>query len=224
MITFCWNFIGILPEALQTNCQRCSEKQAAIALRVIKRLRKEYPKIWSQLIAKWDPDDVYVKKFESSFGSKTATSKPCQDPNNNKQHTPILQDRNSTTITQLKPISITNKIITSTNLSLHNISNKTISIDQTIGTTQNPSIISSTITTTTGKTIITTKLPTIPGLIPLNTFFTNPPIPIRPIGVNIRATVSGLVRSLGAIGSRVMETGAEIAEVVIKNIVKPLPV
>lgn len=42
------------------------------------------------------------------------------------------------------------------------------------------------------------------------------------IGANIGATVSGLVRGLGAIGSRVMETGAEIAEVVAKNLAKPL--
>jgi len=43
------------------------------------------------------------------------------------------------------------------------------------------------------------------------------------LGANIGATVSGLVRGLGAIGSRVMETGAEIAQVVFKNITKPLP-
>lgn len=63
-------FLGILPEALQTNCGRCTEKQATVTLRAIKRLKKEYPKIWSQLSQMWDPDDVYVRKFEFTFGNR----------------------------------------------------------------------------------------------------------------------------------------------------------
>nr|WJJ63294.1 chemosensory protein 9 [Pachyrhinus yasumatsui] len=69
-------FKRILPEALQTNCARCTEKQATVALRAIRRIRKEYPKIWSQLVEKWDPDEINISKFESTFPLRTGTTDP----------------------------------------------------------------------------------------------------------------------------------------------------
>ncbi|RZC33118.1 OS-D domain containing protein, partial [Asbolus verrucosus] len=66
----------ILPEALQTNCAKCTEKQRTVAYRTIKRLKKEYPKIWDQLQAIWDPNDVYVKKFEDTFESQKPSAAP----------------------------------------------------------------------------------------------------------------------------------------------------
>lgn len=54
---------GILPEALQTNCLRCTEKQEVTAYLAIRRLKKEYPKIWQKLQAAWDPNGELVSRF-----------------------------------------------------------------------------------------------------------------------------------------------------------------
>ncbi|KAJ8966917.1 hypothetical protein NQ314_003228 [Rhamnusium bicolor] len=67
---------SILPEALKTNCLRCTEKQKTVTLRAIKRLKKEYPKVWVQLQEQWDPDDIFVKKFEASFNTRPIESSP----------------------------------------------------------------------------------------------------------------------------------------------------
>nr|APC94298.1 chemosensory protein 3 [Pyrrhalta aenescens] len=66
-------FKRILPDAIQTNCVKCTEKQKATTLRTIKRLMKEYKKIWDQLKAEWDPDDVFVKKFLETYNKPTST-------------------------------------------------------------------------------------------------------------------------------------------------------
>ncbi|XP_018321497.1 uncharacterized protein LOC108734429 [Agrilus planipennis] len=60
----------VLPEALQTNCARCTEKQKAGAYRTIKRLRKEYPGIWKALLEEYDPTEKYVRRFEETILSK----------------------------------------------------------------------------------------------------------------------------------------------------------
>lgn len=73
---FVWWVLGILPEALQTNCARCSEKQAATALMAIKRLKKEYPKIWHELSGKWDPSATFVERFESTFEALHGPGRP----------------------------------------------------------------------------------------------------------------------------------------------------
>lgn len=63
-------FVGILPEALETNCRRCTEKQKIGALRTIRRLRKEYPKVWEEVAKLWDPTGEYIERFESTTISK----------------------------------------------------------------------------------------------------------------------------------------------------------
>ncbi|XP_022910866.1 uncharacterized protein [Onthophagus taurus] len=67
-------FKNILPEAVKTNCLRCTEKQRVVTLRSIRRLRKEYPDIWRQLEASWDPTGVYIKRLEESV------NKPIPNP------------------------------------------------------------------------------------------------------------------------------------------------
>lgn len=59
-------FPDILPEAIKTNCLRCTEKQRIVTTRTIKRLQKEYPDIWSQLEQRWDPTGVNVKRLLAS--------------------------------------------------------------------------------------------------------------------------------------------------------------
>lgn len=63
-------FSGILPEALENNCIRCTEKQKVAALRTIRRLRKEYPKVWHEVTKLWDPSGEHVQRFEDSFKTK----------------------------------------------------------------------------------------------------------------------------------------------------------
>nr|ARM20146.1 chemosensory protein [Galeruca daurica] len=62
-------FKRLIPDAIQTNCKRCTEKQKVGTVRAIKGLMKEYPKVWDQLKAEWDPDDIYVEKFLATHGN-----------------------------------------------------------------------------------------------------------------------------------------------------------
>ncbi|KAJ8960206.1 hypothetical protein NQ318_003930 [Aromia moschata] len=84
--------IGILPEALRTNCLRCTEKQKTVTLRAIRRLKKEYPKIWAQLSAQWDPDSNIVDKFESTFGGKPQVVVPQASVQINNRFNPDVAD------------------------------------------------------------------------------------------------------------------------------------
>ncbi|CAG9839110.1 unnamed protein product [Diabrotica balteata] len=68
--------LKILPDALKTNCKRCTDKQKATTLRTIKRLMKEYPKTWALLKAEWDPEDKYVKLFITTYSNWTKIPEP----------------------------------------------------------------------------------------------------------------------------------------------------
>lgn len=54
----------ILPDALKTQCTKCSPIQKNAALKVVERLQKDYDKEWKQLLDKWDPKREHLKKFE----------------------------------------------------------------------------------------------------------------------------------------------------------------
>ncbi|VVC26972.1 Insect odorant-binding protein A10/Ejaculatory bulb-specific protein 3 [Cinara cedri] len=54
----------VLPDALKTQCIKCSPKQKNAALKVVERLQKDYPTEWKQLLDKWDPKREYSQKFE----------------------------------------------------------------------------------------------------------------------------------------------------------------
>ena len=57
-------FTGILPEALRTKCVRCTEKQKKTAVKVIRRLKYEYPEEWGKLSSRWDPTGDFTRYFE----------------------------------------------------------------------------------------------------------------------------------------------------------------
>lgn len=57
-------FAGILPEALRTKCIRCTDRQKKAAVKVIKRLKYDYPEEWAQLSARWDPTGDFTRYFE----------------------------------------------------------------------------------------------------------------------------------------------------------------
>ncbi|XP_050101144.1 ejaculatory bulb-specific protein 3-like [Anopheles aquasalis] len=53
----------ILPEALQTNCAKCSEKQRAGAISVINYMIDNRKEQWDALQKKYDPENLYVEKY-----------------------------------------------------------------------------------------------------------------------------------------------------------------
>lgn len=53
-----------MAEALDTECQKCSEYQKDMIKKVIKFLVRNKQQTWSDLKAKYDPDGKYAKKYE----------------------------------------------------------------------------------------------------------------------------------------------------------------
>nr|XP_021183123.2 uncharacterized protein LOC110371285 [Helicoverpa armigera] len=84
----------ILPEALRTKCVRCTERQKRTAVKVIKRLKNEYPDEWAKLASRWDPTGDFTRYFEeflakeqfntipgsAGIGSEIPTSSPLAPP------------------------------------------------------------------------------------------------------------------------------------------------
>jgi hypothetical protein len=52
---------------LATDCEKCSEKQRALAEKVIKFLYRNRPDDWKELQEKYDPENTYYKKYESKL-------------------------------------------------------------------------------------------------------------------------------------------------------------
>nr|AKK25148.1 chemosensory protein 4 [Dendroctonus ponderosae] len=197
----------ILPEALQTNCARCSEKQATIALMAIKRLKKEYPKIWSELSAKWDPSDSFVKKFETTFESLHGPGRRVESTTSaGNKLDPSEADGNTidANITQTSPEG----------------SDRVNQPD----TTTTPQIITTnpSFSTSTKPAFSSTKRPSpIPGLVPFNTFFTNPPIPIRPIvNLNLGGNIGATVKAIKQVEKMVADIALEKIGI-IRSILRP---
>ncbi|THK33176.1 ejaculatory bulb-specific protein 3 [Diachasma alloeum] len=60
----------VLPDALKTNCAKCDEKQKSTAEKVINHLRSNRPNEWNRLVAKYDPQGEYEKRFEAAASAK----------------------------------------------------------------------------------------------------------------------------------------------------------
>ncbi|XP_069685971.1 uncharacterized protein [Periplaneta americana] len=56
-------------DALEHDCEKCTEKQKEGADKVIKFLYKNKPEMWKELVAKYDPEGVYVKKHEAELSA-----------------------------------------------------------------------------------------------------------------------------------------------------------
>ncbi|XP_068987146.1 ejaculatory bulb-specific protein 3-like [Bombus flavifrons] len=54
----------ILPEALATDCQKCTEKQAENIKKVVFFLVAKKPQLWDKLMEKYDPEKKYRSKYE----------------------------------------------------------------------------------------------------------------------------------------------------------------
>uniref|UniRef100_A0A1Q3FNQ1 Putative insect pheromone-binding family n=1 Tax=Culex tarsalis TaxID=7177 RepID=A0A1Q3FNQ1_CULTA len=55
----------ILPEALQTNCAKCTNKQKDGAIKVINYLIDNRADQWQALQKKYDPENVYINKYRN---------------------------------------------------------------------------------------------------------------------------------------------------------------
>ncbi|CAK9822158.1 Ejaculatory bulb-specific protein 3 [Anthophora retusa] len=54
----------VLPDALATECKKCSDKQREVIRKVIKYLVENKPELWTNLANKYDPEKKYRMKFE----------------------------------------------------------------------------------------------------------------------------------------------------------------
>ena len=69
-------FSEILPEALRTKCVRCTERQKRTAVKVIKRLKYEYPDEWAKVSSRWDPTGDFTRYFEEFLAKEHFNSIP----------------------------------------------------------------------------------------------------------------------------------------------------
>jgi hypothetical protein len=60
-------FPAHIEEALHNDCAKCNEKQRQGAQKVIKFLYKNKPDQWKLLQEKYDPENIYVKKYEDQL-------------------------------------------------------------------------------------------------------------------------------------------------------------
>ncbi|KOB78612.1 Chemosensory protein, partial [Operophtera brumata] len=61
----------LLPEALRTKCIRCTERQKRTAVKIITRLKYEYPEEWAKLSTRWDSTGDFTRYFEEPASPAT---------------------------------------------------------------------------------------------------------------------------------------------------------
>nr|AXY87873.1 chemosensory protein 4 [Subpsaltria yangi]AXY87878.1 chemosensory protein 9 [Subpsaltria yangi] len=68
-----------LPEAIQSGCAKCTDKQREGAHRAIKCLVKTRPESWELLVKKYDKDGTYLKEHEEELEKiKNDSSEACE--------------------------------------------------------------------------------------------------------------------------------------------------
>lgn len=70
-------FTGVIPDAIQTECAKCTERQKKQAGKALAYLLTYRPEYWKTLVQKFDPNNIYLRKFmaDDDEGEKNATSK-----------------------------------------------------------------------------------------------------------------------------------------------------
>ncbi|XP_044746306.1 ejaculatory bulb-specific protein 3-like [Coccinella septempunctata] len=61
---------NVLPDALKTDCQKCTDAQKEGTKKIIRHLIKNKRDWWNELEAKYDPKKVYVTKYSSELRSE----------------------------------------------------------------------------------------------------------------------------------------------------------
>lgn len=60
----------LLPDALKTDCTKCTKKQRESVDKVLKHMIEKRKTEWDDLKKKYDPDNVYTTKFEKEAESR----------------------------------------------------------------------------------------------------------------------------------------------------------
>lgn len=71
------NFLGVIPDAIQTECAKCSERQKKQAGKALAHLLTYKPEYWKTLVQNFDPNNVYLKRFmaDDDEDEKNTTSR-----------------------------------------------------------------------------------------------------------------------------------------------------
>ncbi|XP_063540202.1 allergen Tha p 1-like [Cydia strobilella] len=56
-----------LPDALENECSKCTEKQKEGSDKIIRNLVNKHPDIWKELSGKFDPDNKYSQKYKDKL-------------------------------------------------------------------------------------------------------------------------------------------------------------
>lgn len=57
-------YIGELPEAVATACEKCNLKQRQGARKISNHLKEHRPELWAAFLEKYDPNKEYIADFE----------------------------------------------------------------------------------------------------------------------------------------------------------------
>lgn len=83
-------FSGIIPDAIITECAKCSDRQRKQAGKVLAHLLHFKPEYWKMLIEKFDPNNTYLKKYmtdnddDEKIMSQISSQKLTNGSNTNK--------------------------------------------------------------------------------------------------------------------------------------------
>lgn len=62
----CLYVVGNMPDAIETDCSKCSEKQKIGSEKIMNYLIDNKPDYWTELEEKYDPTGAYRKKYLES--------------------------------------------------------------------------------------------------------------------------------------------------------------
>lgn len=65
-------YIGLLPDAIQTDCSKCTNDQKRNSRKVITFLRTRRPQDWKKLTDKYDPQGLYNKRAALAWAQTNA--------------------------------------------------------------------------------------------------------------------------------------------------------
>nr|UDM59699.1 putative chemosensory protein 6 [Corcyra cephalonica] len=64
------DFKRVIPEALRTNCGRCTPKQRVLIRTIVQAFKTKLPDIWGGLVEKHDPEGIYKADFDRFLNSR----------------------------------------------------------------------------------------------------------------------------------------------------------
>lgn len=63
----------LLPDALRSNCEKCTERQRDGTDRVLRFIVQNKKEEWEQLKQKYDPEDIYIKQYREAAAARGIT-------------------------------------------------------------------------------------------------------------------------------------------------------